>query len=94
MLPVRPWLLLGLPLLGLATQVPFIQNPPSNQVSERMAEMKWRPDANFEFKTGDDVFSPKDLVELSRPGGGIANDVGDVMLVPMSKFSFKDKECV
>ncbi|KLO03712.1 hypothetical protein SCHPADRAFT_897605, partial [Schizopora paradoxa] len=67
MLP--PWLLLGFPLVGLASQVPFLQHPPSDQVSERMAEMKWRPDANFEFKTGDDVFSPKDLVELSRPGG-------------------------
>jgi len=57
-----------------------------------MTEMVWRPDANFELKTGDDVFSPKDLIELPRPAGGVANDVGDVVLVPLSKFSFKSKE--
>ncbi len=59
-----------------------------------MTEMLWRPDANFDLKAGDDVFSPKDLIELPRPAGGVANDVGDVVLVPLSKFSFKSKECV
>ncbi|KAK7681545.1 hypothetical protein QCA50_015277 [Cerrena zonata] len=48
--------------------------------------------AQFKFKEGPDVFAPKDLVELPRPGAGIANPPGDLLLVPVSKYSFKDKK--
>ena len=50
--------------------------------------------ADFEFRTGKGVFSPYDLVELPRPGAGVANPAGDVVFVPVSKYSIKDKECV
>ncbi|KAJ6563539.1 Alpha/Beta hydrolase protein [Mycena sp. CBHHK59/15] len=48
--------------------------------------------SSFALKEGVDIFSPKDLVELERPGAGIANSVGDLVLVPYSKYSFKEKK--
>ena len=50
--------------------------------------------AAFKFKEGSDVFTPKDLIELSRPGSGVANVPGDLILVPVSKYSFEDKKYV
>lgn len=50
--------------------------------------------ATFKFEEGSDVFTPKDLVELSRPGAGVANIPGDLILVPVSRFSFEDKKYV
>ncbi|KAF8583105.1 alpha/beta-hydrolase [Ramaria rubella] len=46
----------------------------------------------FAFKEGADIFSPRDLIELVRPGRGVANAVGDLVFVPVSKHSFEDKE--
>jgi dipeptidyl aminopeptidase/acylaminoacyl peptidase len=46
----------------------------------------------FAFKEGPDLFSPQDLVELARPGTGVANLAGDLVLVPVSKYSFADKK--
>ena len=46
----------------------------------------------FAFKEGVGIFSPKSLIELVRPGAGVANDRGDIVFVPISKYSFKDKE--
>ena len=48
----------------------------------------------FRFREGSDVFTPKDLAGLSRPGAGVANVPGDLVLVPVSKYSFEDKKCV
>ncbi|THU96790.1 hypothetical protein K435DRAFT_778448, partial [Dendrothele bispora CBS 962.96] len=45
----------------------------------------------FQFKEGANVFTPKDAIELQRPGVGIANDAGDWVLVSYSQFSFEDK---
>ena len=81
-----PCCLLFLPLLASATQVPFMQNAPG------ASKMLWQTDSAFEFKSGANVFTPKDLVELPRPGAGVANDVGDLVLVPVGRYSFKDKE--
>jgi len=50
--------------------------------------------AAFRFKEGSDLFTPKDLVELSRPGPGVANVPGDLILVPVSRYSFEDKKYV
>ncbi|KAF8507380.1 Alpha/Beta hydrolase protein [Hysterangium stoloniferum] len=46
---------------------------------------------NATFKEGPDIFSPKNLIELSRPGAGVANDIGDLAFIPVTKFSFKEK---
>ncbi|KAG6842004.1 hypothetical protein C0991_004495 [Blastosporella zonata] len=48
--------------------------------------------AEFSFKEGPNLFSPKNLVELKRPGTGVANDAGDLVLVPVNEYSFKDKK--
>lgn len=50
--------------------------------------------ATFRFKEGSDLFTPKDFVELSRPGSGVANVPGDLVLVPVSKYSFEKKKYV
>ncbi|KAI0041991.1 alpha/beta-hydrolase [Auriscalpium vulgare] len=46
----------------------------------------------FKLKAGSDKFTPKDLVELARPGAGVANAAGDLVLVSVSKYSFEDKK--
>jgi len=48
----------------------------------------------FTFKQGPDVFSPKELIELARPGAGVANPAGDLAFVSLSKYSFKERKCV
>ncbi|KAG6890830.1 hypothetical protein C0995_003263 [Termitomyces sp. Mi166 len=47
---------------------------------------------DFSFKEGLGIFSPKNLVELRRPGTGVANQAGDLVLVPVSEYSFDDKK--
>lgn len=44
------------------------------------------------FKEGADVFSPKDLVQLPRPGTGTANEAGDLVFVPIAQYCLKDKK--
>jgi len=46
----------------------------------------------FSFKSGNGRFTPQDLVELPRPGAGVANAAGDLVLVPVSGYSFADKK--
>lgn len=76
-------------LLGLSsTQVAFKSGI---QTSSRMAPSRFQ-NSNFALKEGADIFSPKNLVELGRPGTGVANEPGDLVLVPYSKYSFKDKK--
>ncbi|KAG6814233.1 hypothetical protein H0H92_015348 [Tricholoma furcatifolium] len=50
------------------------------------------PTSEFSFKEGPGIFSPKNLVELRRPGAGVANDAGELVLVPISEYSFEDKK--
>ena len=69
------------------TQIPFRKPADNNMVAHSI-------NATFKFEEGSDVFTPKDLVELSRPGPGVANVPGDLILVPVSKYSFEDKKCV
>ncbi|KAI9058154.1 alpha/beta-hydrolase [Trametes sanguinea] len=69
-------------VLGLASQVPL--HPQLNTTS--MAN----PD--FVFEEGPNIFSPKDLVELPRASEGVANDAGDLVYVPVSEYSLKDKK--
>jgi hypothetical protein len=69
------------------TQIPFRKPADNNMVAHGT-------NATFKFEEGSDVFTPKDLVELSRPGSGVANVPGDLILVPVSKYSFEDKKYV
>ena len=47
---------------------------------------------DFQWKEGDGVFSPQDLVGLGRPGTGVANDAGDLVLVPYSKYDLEERK--
>lgn len=72
-------------ILGLATQLPFISPPrPERQMDK----------PKFAFKEDPDRFTPRDLVELGRPGTGKANDAGDLIMVSYSQFNLSSKESV
>lgn len=75
-------------VLGLAAQVPI--EPISHPLATSMSPAAF----NFSLKTDANIFSPKDLVELARPGTGVANSVGDLALIPVSTYSLQDKKCV
>lgn len=47
----------------------------------------------FNFTSGDDVFSPMDLVSMSKPGVGIANPAGDLLLLPIKTYNVIEVEC-
>lgn len=70
-----------------ASQVPLTS--PLNVVEPSMSNA-YTPD--FTFREGANLFAPKDLVELVRPGTGLANPAGDLALIPVSKYSISDKK--
>ena len=47
---------------------------------------------DFKFKEGAELFSPIDLVQLARPGTGVANAAGDLFIVPVSTYSLDEKK--
>jgi len=75
-----------LAFLGLTAQIPFQISSPT-PINEPMPAVQ-----QFNFREGPDIFSPKDLVQLRRPGTGVANDAGDLVLIPVSEYSLKDKK--
>jgi len=76
--------------LGFGTQIP-LQGLPTTDRATLDGPHKHN---DFRFKEGANVFTPKDAIELGRPGVGVANEAGDLALVPYSQFSFDDKMCV
>ncbi|KAJ7147076.1 Alpha/Beta hydrolase protein [Mycena crocata] len=76
-------------LLGLSAQVAF--NKPDLQISTSMAPSRTQR-SGFALKEGANVFSPKEMLELGRPGTGVANEAGDLVLVPFSKYAFAEKK--
>ncbi|THH27569.1 hypothetical protein EUX98_g6611 [Antrodiella citrinella] len=76
-------------ILGFATQVPLQESPtPTPQHPQTMSSYK----IDFNLKEGADVLSPKDMIELARPGSGVPSPGGDLVLVPVSKYSFEEKK--
>lgn len=69
-----------------ASQVPLT----SPNILQPSMSSAYTPD--FTFRDAADLFAPKDLVELVRPGTGLANPAGDLALVPVSKYSINDKK--
>ncbi|CAK5269924.1 unnamed protein product [Mycena citricolor] len=47
---------------------------------------------SFALKQAFNIFSPQDLIELGRPGTGVANEAGDLALVAYSQYSSKEKK--
>lgn len=72
---------LSVSILGLAAQVPL-----------QIEQSAHASPLDFNLKEGPNIFSPKDLIQLARPGAGVANSEGDLMIVPVSKYSFNDKK--
>ncbi|KAF8755118.1 Alpha beta-hydrolase [Rhizoctonia solani] len=50
------------------------------------------PGARSDFKLveGKHILSPKTMLELPRPGNGVANSAGDLTLVPLSQYGFDE----
>ena len=76
-----------LSLLAFAGQVPLQDRfrPFTTSISTMRTKA-------FALKEGEAVFSPKDLIELTRPGEGVSNDAGDLVLVALSKYSLEHKK--
>jgi len=69
-------------LLGFAAQLPLTSFLPTYNMSTK----------EFTFKTGNDRFTPQNLIELPRPDSGKANAAGDLVLASISKYSFADEK--
>jgi len=80
----------ALGLLGLFAQQPFV--PSSTPLAHPKETMDSNPNATFALRSGSGVFSPQDMLSLPRPGDPLANAAGDLALVPISQFSFDDRE--
>lgn len=61
-------------------------------IDHRLATSKTDPE--FKLKEGPDVFTPRNLVQLTKPGVGVANPDGDLVLILVSKSSLEDKKYV
>ncbi|KZP01037.1 alpha/beta-hydrolase [Calocera viscosa TUFC12733] len=46
----------------------------------------------FALKEGHDILSPKDMLELPRSGGAVANPAGDLALLPVKEYSFETRK--
>ncbi|KAG9116042.1 hypothetical protein FRC07_007495, partial [Ceratobasidium sp. 392] len=73
----------GLAWLVASTQLPFNTEPPTF-ISQTPAVR-----SDFKLVDGKDVLSPKKMLELPRPGAGLANDEGDLALVSVRQYAFE-----
>ncbi|KAF8713356.1 Alpha beta-hydrolase, partial [Rhizoctonia solani] len=46
--------------------------------------------SDFRLVEGKHILSPKTMLELPRPGNGVANSAGDLTLVPLSQYGFDE----
>ncbi|PPQ63625.1 hypothetical protein CVT24_004378 [Panaeolus cyanescens] len=75
--------------LGLDSSLPVSSNFASAHYNHKQKIM---PADDFAFKEGEDIFAPKDLIQLGRPGAAVANPTGDLAIVPFSQYSLKDSK--
>jgi hypothetical protein len=73
----------GLSWLMASSQLPFSTEP------LKPAPKTLIPRTDFKLVDGKDVLSPKKMLELPRPGSGLANDEGDLSLVSVRQYNFK-----
>lgn len=71
----------GLAWLFASTQLPL--DLPATESALRA--FRARPD--FKLIEGEHVLSPKTMLELPRPGNGMANEAGDLSLVPVTQHT-------
>jgi hypothetical protein len=85
-----PNLSLPFSLLGLVAQVPLQPSAPSQPLTAMVSNQT----NDFTFKEGSNILSPRELIELERPGHGVANPSGDLLLISTSKYSLEKKKYV
>lgn len=73
---------------------PSLLNADSSEMSSKSSSTHdWVKDGDdFKWVEGTDVFTPRDLVGLPRPGSGTANPSGDLVLVAVSTYDFAAKK--
>ena len=74
---------LALPIVVLADQVPF------QLVTESASDAEYTY-TNLRHKSK--ILTVEEFIEVSRPGAGVANDKGDLVLVPVSKYSMEERK--
>ncbi|KAG8679480.1 hypothetical protein FRC08_016957, partial [Ceratobasidium sp. 394] len=74
----------GIAWLLASSQLPFNTEPATYTPQPSAAR------SEFELVDGKDVLSPKKMLELPRPGAGLANDGGDLALVSVRQYSFEN----
>ncbi|CAE6412251.1 unnamed protein product [Rhizoctonia solani] len=77
----------GLAWLAVATQFPF---SPYDTQPILKAPKAPNSRSDFKFVEGKNVLSPKTMLELPRPGSGVANSAGDLSLVSVSQYKFNE----
>jgi len=68
--------------VAMAEQLP-LHSSGHGQDTNRRRNME-----KFKLKDGSDIFTPKDMLELPRPGAAIANEEGDLAYMVISQYSF------
>lgn len=76
----------GLAWLAASAQLPF-----DAQVAKPVSKVS-RARTDFKLVEGEHVLSPKTMLELPRPGAGLANAGGDLALVSVNQFKFEQKK--
>ncbi|KAJ6585115.1 Alpha/Beta hydrolase protein [Mycena capillaripes] len=77
--------------LGILSLSTAVQTPFKFDGQTLVASSARNDNFTFAFKEAADVFSPRNLIELGRPGTGVANNAGDLVLIPYTKFSLDEK---
>ncbi|CCO34751.1 hypothetical protein BN14_08858 [Rhizoctonia solani AG-1 IB] len=79
----------GLAWLAVTAQLPFA---PYDTQPVLKAPKAPNARSDFKFVEGKHVLSPKTMLELPRPGSGVANSAGDLTLVPLSRYGFDENQ--
>ena len=65
--------------------------PEMSMAASKPKKQSWADD-DFAWVSGADVFTPRDLVGLPRPGSGAPNQSGDLVLIAVSVYDFEAKK--
>ncbi|KZV96420.1 alpha/beta-hydrolase [Exidia glandulosa HHB12029] len=74
-------------LWALAGQSSFLMSPTITTAASNAQQLT----SSFSFKSDPRVLTPKDVIELPRPGPAFVNRAGDLVAVAMANYSFSDK---
>lgn len=84
------WLPRLFTLLGFSSQTTY-HSPAQASLKHSVDVFNRSSRRGFEVKMGDDLLSPRDMLSLPRVGAGTVNNEGDLVLVPVSEYSFEER---